>query len=67
VELLRLVPDSVEARIRLHDYLTDLKANMMSYPVSEKEVEVLVEASAENSLAKEILKKYYSHSGRWGN
>ena len=57
--LLEIRPDSIESRIRLHDYLAKLKKSLPAVlSFSEEEIEILALASLENSLANEIIDTY---------
>lgn len=61
LEILSLRPDSVDARIRLHDCLTELRKEIPAgFGISDEDVEILVEAATENSLAKEIILKVHA-------
>lgn len=60
VALLRFQPDSIDARIRLHDYLCEVQHMAINRnEISNEEVEILVEASQENAKAKDILTQHY--------
>ncbi|MDF1811569.1 MAG: hypothetical protein P1V20_05130 [Verrucomicrobiales bacterium] len=60
VALLKIKPDALDARIRLHDYLSQIQAMAHNQKaISPEEIEILVEASNENSKAKDILNSHY--------
>lgn len=52
--VLKIAPDSFESRVRLHDYLTEVK-NSDNTTLDDVSKNVLVEAASQNSLAREIL------------
>jgi hypothetical protein len=64
VALLKIQPDLIDSRIRLHDYLSQIQRMQISEEeISETEVEILVEASGENSKARDILNQHF-HNNR---